>query len=287
MLVDAHHHLWNRARGDYPWMPGAPEILQRDYLVCDLAPLLSRFGIRRTVLIQAAPTQAETDFLLDIAEKTDFVAGVVGWLDMEDAQFASTLSRYAERPKFLGLRPMLQDIADDAWIVRPRVLKALEKLAEQDLTFDFLVLALHLPHVAETLRLVPGLRAVIDHLAKPPIASGDLGFWKDGLARLAEFDTLFCKLSGLITEADATAWSVDDLSPAINHALDVFGPQRLIFGSDWPVCRPAGNYADVLAATMAALPAHLARDPGIFGGNAVRFYGLPAFPAPSDPALSA
>ncbi|MGV0876303.1 amidohydrolase family protein [Martelella sp. FLE1502] len=287
MLVDAHHHLWNRARGDYPWMSNAPEVLQRDYLVSDLAPLLSRFGIRRTVLVQAAPTQAETDYLLDIAEKTDFVAGVVGWLDMEDAQFASALSRYAKRPKLLGLRPMLQDIADDAWIVRPRVLNALDELAEKDLTFDFLVLARHLPHVAEALRLVPGLRAVIDHLAKPPIASGDLGFWKDGLARLAEYDTLFCKLSGLITEADPRAWNVDDLSPAIDHALDVFGPQRLIFGSDWPVCRPAGNYADVLAATMTALPAHLARDPGIFGGNAVRFYGLPAIPAPSGPALSA
>jgi L-fuconolactonase len=274
MFVDAHHHLWAKARGDYPWMDGAPEILQRDYLAADLAPLFGRFGIERSVLIQAAPTQEETDFLLNIAEETDFIAGVVGWLDMEDENFPERLAYYARKPKFVGVRPMLQDIADDDWILSPAVMRALREVAKHGLAFDVLIYPRHLPQIVKMLEQLPELRAVIDHLAKPPIAKGICASWRDGIEQVAAFKNVYCKISGMITEADPDGWTVDDLRPFVAHTVKMFGPERLIFGSDWPVCLTAGNYSDVLAATIAALPRELAHDRRIFGENAIRFYDL-------------
>lgn len=287
MIVDAHHHVWRPARGDYGWMDAAPEVLLRDYMPEDLAPSLRRFGVTRTIAVQAAQTRAETDFLLDIASRTEFVAGVVGWLDMEAADFETQLAHYTGQPKFVGLRPMLQDLNDDAWILQPKVLRSLATIAESGLAFDFLTYTRHLAHVEEALRMVPTLRAVIDHLAKPPIASGALDAWRDAIKRISRFENVSCKLSGLITEAvnpGWPGWRVADLEPVVHHAVSCFGPDRLIFGSDWPVCRVAGDYGDVLASTMLALPRELRADTRIFAGNARRFYRLPAETAPASDA---
>lgn len=276
MLVDAHHHLWQVARGDYHWMQGAPQILNRDYLANDLAPILSRFDVRRTIVVQAAQSTAEFDFLLETAARTDFVAGVVGWLDLDSDDFPAMLATYSAMPKFAGLRPMLQDLDDDAWILRERVVKHLRLLAEQDVPFDFLTFPRHLPHVLKVLDLVPGLRAVIDHLSKPPIAVGALEGWREDIAKVARFENVFCKISGMIGEADPEHWTVSDLEPYVHHVASCFGPDRLMFGSDWPVCRVAAEYGDVLAAAMLALPPELRGDSRIFSDNALRFYKIAA-----------
>ncbi len=273
-ILDAHQHFWRPARGDYGWLAAAPPVLNRDYLPVDLQGSLARYGVDRTILVQAAPTEAETDFMLDLADRTPFVAGVVGWLDMDGDSFPDRLAHYAARPKFVGIRPMLQDLEDDEWILRPRVLRNLQLVAESGLAFDFLTLPRHLPHVATALQQTPGLRAVIDHISKPLIAKGTLDPWRADIERVASFRNVFCKVSGIITEADPRGWSVADLRPYIHHVVNCFGPDRLIFGSDWPVCRLAGDYGDVLSALLLALPPRLRGDEGLFRTNAERFYRL-------------
>jgi len=276
-VIDSHQHFWRIARGDYGWMlPAMGEPLYRDYLPSDLAPLLRRAGVHRSIVVQAAATEAETAFLLDLAASEDFIAGVVGWLDMEDPAFATKLDALAAHPKFVGLRPMLQDIDDDAYILRPAVLSSLRAIRDRNVAFDFLTFPRHLPHVAEALEAVPGLRAVIDHLSKPPIATGMTQGWADDLHRVAQHPNVFCKLSGMITEACHDSWSPDDLAPFVAHAVSAFGAKRLMFGSDWPVCLLAGSYAEVINALRSVLQNHISNDEmaGVLGGNAARFYRL-------------
>ncbi len=273
-MIDAHQHFWRPDRGDYGWMEGADPIIRRDYLPDDLAPVLRRFGVSGTVLVQAAPTLAETEFMLGLADEHAFILGVVGWLDFEAENFPADLARLKMRPKLAGLRPMLQDLDDDQWILRPAVLDALARLADDGIAFDILALPRHLPFVAEALERTPGLRAVVDHLAKPPVASGVMEPWKTNISRLAAMPNVYCKLSGLISEASHDAWSVSDLVSYVDHAAAAFGADRLMWGSDWPVCRLAGEYGDVLTAAMLSLPPAMRADPGIFGANAQRFYRL-------------
>ncbi|WP_288581882.1 amidohydrolase family protein [uncultured Methylobacterium sp.] len=273
--IDSHQHFWRVARSDYGWMGEHVAPLLRDFMPDDLAPLLRRAGIARTILVQAAETEAETDFLLEIATRTGFVAGVVGWLDMDSEAFPERLAHYRKNPLFVGLRPMLQELDDDRFILRPRVLDNLRRVAESGLAFDILAFPRHLPHVAEALVRVPALRAVVDHLAKPPVAAGDLDPWRADIAALAAFPDVSCKVSGLVTEARAD-WSLPDLVPYVDHVAACFGEDRLLFGSDWPVATLAATYGEVAHAARALLgtrfgPEAMAK---IFGGNAVRFYGL-------------
>lgn len=274
-LIDSHQHFWRVARGDYGWMGDHVAPLVRDFLPADLAVHLGRAGINRTILVQAAPTEDETAFLLELARRTDFVAGVVGWLDMDSDAFPEKLAVLRRERKFVGLRPMLQDLPDDRFILRPRVLRHLALLAETGMPLDLLVFPRHLPHVREALAEVPGLRAVVDHLAKPPVASGTLDPWREEMAALAAFGSVSCKVSGLVTEAGPD-WTLADLAPYVDHVADLFGENRLLFGSDWPVATLAASYGEVLNAARTLLgrrfgPDAMAR---IFGGNAARFYGL-------------
>lgn len=276
MIVDAHHHLWRVSRGDYHWMSPDVPLLARDYLADDLRPILRRAGVDKTVLVQAAQTGAETDFLLTLATETDFIAGVVGWLDFEDAAFPAKLEALMRRPKFVGLRPMLQDHEDDAYLLRPSVLANLRHLAATGVAFDILTFPRHLPAVLRMLDALPDLRAVIDHLSKPPVASGRLEGWAEDMARVAGFPGVFCKVSGLVTEARHSDWSPGDLAPYVRHVLDVFGADRLMFGSDWPVCLLAASYTEVLNATRSILDPVLDAEgmTKVYGGNAVTFYRL-------------
>lgn len=276
MIIDAHHHFWKISRGDYHWMTPAMPLLARDYLVDDLQPHLRKSGVARTVLVQAAATEAESDFLLDLASHTDFVAGVTGWLDLADSRFPQRLAHYRRHPKFVAVRPMLQDVNDDAWILRPEVLRNLRYVAELKFPFEFLTFPRHLPHVLRALEEAPGLHAVIDHLSKPPIASGALEPWATLMKRVADFPEVYCKLSGMVTEADHARWSPDSLAPYVDHVVDVFGADRLLFGSDWPVCRLAAEYGEVVNALRTVLsprlgPRELEK---VFRCNAERFYGL-------------
>jgi L-fuconolactonase len=276
MRIDSHQHFWKAARGDYHWMSPAVPVLCRNYLPEDLRPWLVKNRIDKTILVQAAQTKAETDFLLDLAQKHEFVAGVIGWLDLDSPNFAGDLESYSRKPKFLGLRPMLQDLAEDDWILRPRVMDSLKLIAQRDLPFEFLTYSRHLPHILKVLDAVPGLRAVVDHVSKPEIKNRKLDPWRPLMSEVAQHPNVHCKLSGMITEADHKTWSTEDLRPYIEHVVECFGLERVMFGSDWPVCLLAGSYDQVINALWAVLKPQLndRREADIFGGNAARFYKL-------------
>lgn len=276
MRIDAHQHFWKIVRGDYFWMGPHVASIWRDFLPDDLAPILQQQGIDATIVVQAAPTVAESEFLLGLAERHASIVGVVGWLDLEEEGFEQTLTRLRSRPKFVGVRPMLQDIAEDDWIVRPRVLDSLRVLAEHGLALDFLVLPRHLPYVRRALQTVPKLRSVVDHCAKPPLRSKNLDAWREQLAHVAEHAGVFCKISGLVSEADPVNWRASDLAPAIEHVLSVFGEDRVVFGSDWPVCTLSASYERVVSALLEVLGGRLtpALDAKLFGENARRLYRL-------------
>jgi len=276
MRIDAHQHFWKVGRGDYHWMTPDLPILCRDYMPEDLLPILRQFKFDKTIVVQAAQTMAESDFLLDLAGHYDFIAGVVGWLDLESESFAEDFARYRENAKFIGLRPMLQDLADDAWICRPQVLKNLRLVAEARFPFEFLTFTRHLPHVVHVLETIPGLHAVIDHISKPEIKSQKMEPWNAMMARAAGHPNLFCKLSGMITEADSQTWKVEDLRPYVERVVEIFGWDRIMFGSDWPVCLLAGDYGHVYntlreIVSRSLTPDHEAK---VFGQNAERFYQL-------------
>ena len=276
MILDTHHHLWKVDRGDYYWMTGDFQALRRDYLPDDLRPLLRKAGVTKTIVVQAAPTLAETDFLLALAEETDFIAGVCGWLDMESDSFSRDLERYRAHPYFAAIRPMIQDLPDDRWILRPQVLANLKHLAAEKFPFEFLLYPRQMSAVIEAIEEVPGLHCVIDHISKPVIREGMIEPWKSNIARMATRPNVFCKLSGMITEARHDAWTPDDLRPYIEHVFDCFGVERLLFGSDWPVCLLAGDYAEVINALRTVLGPRLDRDATdkLFYGNGARFYGI-------------
>jgi len=278
MIVDSHHHFWRVDRGDYHWMSPAVGVLHRDYLPDQLRPIIRRAGVDATVVVQAAQTEAETDFLLTLAHESDFVLGVVGWLDFEDREFPRKLEALMRRPKLVGLRPMLQDLQDDAYILRPAVLENLRRVASLDLPFDFLTYPRHLPHVLRALDKTPNLRAVVDHVSKPPIAEGKMEGWAQDIARLARHDKVWCKLSGMVTEANHQSWRPADLRPFVQHVFDSFGADRVMFGSDWPVCLLAASYAEVLNALRTILDRQLSdgRMAKVFGQNAIDFYKLRA-----------
>ncbi|HTV40609.1 MAG TPA: amidohydrolase family protein [Candidatus Sulfotelmatobacter sp.] len=276
MRIDSHQHFWKASRGDYHWMSPAVQVLCRDYLPADLQPLLKKNKIDKTILVQAAQTKEETDFLLDLAANHDFIAGVIGWLDMDSPDFPRQLELYSQKPKFIGIRPMLQDIPEDDWILRPRVIQSLKLVAQQDMPFEFLTYTRHLPYVLTALESVPGLRAVVDHVSKPEIKNRKLDRWSTLMARVAKHQNVYCKLSGMITEADHKTWTPDDLRPYVEHVLKCFSVERVMFGSDWPVCLLAGSYDQVAAALQAVLKPHLDKrgETAVFGDNAARFYKL-------------
>jgi L-fuconolactonase len=272
MRVDAHHHVWRVERGDYHWLtPDLP--IHRDYGLQHLRPLLG--DITATVLVQAAPTEAETHFLLQIArESGGLVRGVVGWADLAAADAPARIASLAGDALLKGLRPMLHDFPDRDWILRAEVQPALAEIAARGLVFDALIRPPHLPVVLELARRHPELRIVIDHGAKPDIAAGDWQPWAADIAILARETQAVCKLSGLVTEA-AAGWRAADLQPYVAHMLDVFGPQRLLWGSDWPVVDLAGGYLRWRDATLELLR-HLpdaARD-AVLGGIAATVYRL-------------
>lgn len=272
MRIDAHHHLWNLARGDYGWLTPELAPIYRDFTLSDLAPHLAAARIEGTILVQAAATEAETLYLLDIAESTDLVRGVVGWMDFDAADAAARIERLAERKLLVALRPMVQEIADDDWLLRPALAPLLTAMARQALVFDALVKPRHLPRLLRVVDSHPDLTFVLDHCGKPTLASGGIESWQGDIALLAKRPNIVCKLSGLVTEAKPD-WQIADLRGAVEHVFHCFSPQRLLWGSDWPVVDLAGGYARWFAAAEILL-ADLSADEsaGIFGGNAARIY---------------
>jgi L-fuconolactonase len=282
MRIDAHQHFWLPAHIDYSWMKPlrgeAARRLVRPVLPDELAPILGQHGVAQTVLVQAAADEAEAQYLLELADQHRFIAGAVVWLDMERDDVERQLDGWSTHPKFLGVRPMLQDIEDIGWLRRPAVRRAFRVLEERGVCFDFLIKPHQLEATLEVLDACPRLRAVIDHIAKPDIAHATIAPWDERLARVSQHPNVYCKLSGMITEADHERWTARDLAPFIRHALDCFGPARSMFGSDWPVCTLAGSYGDVVGALEENLAPLALTDHelgAIFGGTAREFYRLP------------
>jgi L-fuconolactonase len=274
MQVDAHQHFWRLSRGDYGWLTPELAPIHRDFGPADLRPLTRAAGVERTVLVQAAPTEAETGFLLELAEEEPLVAGVVGWVDFEAEDAAHRIAALAARPKLVGLRPMMQDMADDRWMLREELAPALRAMAEEGLTFDALVFPRHLPTLSEFAHRYPGLDIVIDHAAKPDIAAGARDSWARDIGAIAGETRLVCKLSGLITEA-GPGWSAEQLRPYVEILLEAFGADRLMWGSDWPVVNLAGSYASWRTAAETLLAGRSDDErAAIFGQTASVFYGL-------------
>jgi L-fuconolactonase len=271
MHVDAHQHFWSITRGDYGWLGPHLPALWRDYAPADLAPILHRHGIERTVLVQAAPSVAETDYMLALADATPWVGAVVGWIDFGDATQRRHLERWARHPKFRGVRPMLQDIADTDWILDARHAWAFDALAALDLHFEVLGQPRHLDTVARLLTRYPDLPVVLDHAMKPAIRDRAFEPWATAMSRFAADTQAVCKISGLVTEA-APGWAGADLKPYVDHLVSAFGPSRLLWGSDWPVVNLAGGYDAWRAAAETLIGGGGAA--AILGGTASRFYRL-------------
>lgn len=272
--VDAHHHVWALARGDYGWLTPAAGPIYRDFSLGDYARAApTHIGL--SVLVQAAPTAAETRYLLDIAHASGGrVGGVVGWADLEADDAASALRELARDPLLKSVRPMLQDLDDVEWICRPRVLQALGVLPALGLRLDALVRPVHLPALLRALDALPDLAVVVDHIAKPNIAAGEWEPWASDMRALASNPRVHCKLSGMATEA-GPHWGVEALTPYVDHVLGEFGAGRVMWGSDWPVVETNGGFGRWWQATQALLaPLEDSDREAILGGNARRFYRL-------------
>jgi L-fuconolactonase len=243
-MLDAHQHFWEVARRDHVWVSPDYPALHDDFGPAELAPLMQAAGVTHTVLVQAAETEDETDYLLGIADRTDFVLGVVGWLDMLADDFDDRLDHYRGKPKWVGLRPMLQS-HDPSMIYDPRFRLALRRVAECNVPFDILTFPRHLPALIDVLEETPGVHGIIDHISKPDMTRPLDEEWKAAICTLARMPNIHCKISGLVTEAGPD-WSVAQSRPFVELVATAFGPKRLVFGSDWPVCRLAASYAEVV-----------------------------------------
>jgi len=274
VIVDAHHHFWDPRRRDYPWMGDELSPIRRPFAPDDLRPELVQNNVDRTVLVQTVSSLDETREFLETASQTDFVAGVVGWVDLTDpsvAELIASLRSAKGGDRLVGIRHQVHDEPDASWLLRHDVQRGIAAVGAVGLVYDVLVRTRELPAALATVRAHPEMRFVIDHAAKPRVAGGawDIA-WEKALAPLADEPNVSCKLSGLVTEADWKTWTREQLRPYLERVLDWFGPGRCMFGSDWPVCLLAADYAEVMA-TMREI---VGDDEDVFGSTATRVYGL-------------
>ena len=280
MIIDSHQHFWQLSERAGYWPPADLKPIYRDFLPSDLESLLQQNGVCGTVLVQTLPTVRDTEFMLKLAERHEFILGVIGWVDLASADAPSCIARLAKSPRLKGLRPMLQDLADDCWIDNPALTPAIEAMLRHQLTFDALVLPRHLESLLRFAETYPDLPIVIDHAAKPLIANGLVEPWLANMAKLAALPRVHCKLSGLLTEAGSNPLP-EVVKPYVDSIISLFGPERVLWGSDWPVVRLASDYKawlEMSKSFIKLLPAR--QQAAILGYNAIRFYHLerPAIP---------
>lgn len=275
MKIDTHQHFWKYNVEEYGWIGEGMEIMARDRLPADLKPLIEDMGIGGTVAVQARQVVEETAALLKMAEDTDFIKGVVGWVDLRSPRVEDQLDRYKDHPKMAGVRHVVQDEPDERFVLRKDFLRGIGKLRQCDLVYDILILPNQLPATIEMVRKFPDQVFVLDHIAKPCIKDGKLSPWDNDIRKLAACPNVSCKLSGMVTEADWNHWKPEHIELYMEIVLDAFGPQRLTIGSDWPVCTAAGNYRQVVS-LAAEFIGKLSKDEqrAIWEENPVRIYGL-------------
>lgn len=275
MHIDAHQHCWIYSAREYDWIDESMAALRRNFLPDDLKPELERSGFGGSVLVQARQTLEETRWLLELAENSPVIRGVVGWVDLCSVDVRSQLAALAQNPKLVGVRHVVQAEPDDRFLLREDFLKGITMLEEFDLAYDILIYTRHLPVACEFVERFPRQRFVLDHMAKPPIKSGEIDLWAREIRRLASFPNVLCKLSGLVTEADWRHWKPEQIAPYLDVAFECFGPERLMIGSDWPVCLVAASYeraVDVARDYLDRFPPSVRE--AVLGSNAQRFYRL-------------
>lgn len=276
MQIDSHQHFWHYDPAEHVWMTDAMTALKRDYLPEDLKPLMDRAGIHGTVAVQARQNLKETEWLLELSDRHDFIRGVVGWVDLRSSQVRDQLEKDARHPKLVGVRHVVHDEPDDRFMLYPEFLRGLEALAEFNLTYDLLLFQKHLPIAVQVVRLFPRQRFVLDHIAKPSIKAGSLSPWDDDIRALARFENVYCKVSGMVTEAAWRQWTAEDFKRYLDVVFDCFGTDRLMFGSDWPVCTLSADYEAVVRIVrdyVQLFPQTIQER--VLGRNAAGFYGLP------------
>ncbi len=275
MNIDAHQHFWIYNPAEYEWIDNSMAALRRDFLPGDLKPELQTNRFDGSIAVQARQTLEETHWLLELAERSPWILGVVGWVDLRSPDVRAQLKALCRNPKLVGMRHIVQSEPDDRFLLQPDFLRGISALEEFDLAYDILIYTKHLDVAAEFVERCPRQRFVLDHLAKPPIRSGNLDFWDRGIRLIAGFPNVCCKLSGLVTEADWQHWKPEQIVPVLDVAFDAFGPDRLMIGSDWPVCLAAASYAQVVSVIETYL---IKQNPesrnAVLGGNAQRFWRL-------------
>jgi L-fuconolactonase len=277
MHVDAHQHFWRYSPAEYEWIDDSMAVLRRDFLPDDLKPELESNNFYGSVSVQARQTLEETCWLLELAERSPWILGVVGWVDLRAPDIRLQLKTLARNSRLVGVRHIVQSEPDDRFLLQPDFLRGISALEEFDLAYDILIYSKHLPVAAEFVERFPRQRFVLDHLAKPPIKSGSIHAWADGIRRMSEFPNVLCKLSGLVTEADWKHWKPEQIVPYLDIAFESFGRDRLMIGSDWPVCLVAAPYARTVEVVKAYLLGKAPEDrEAVLGGNAQRFWHLTA-----------
>ena len=275
MRLDSHQHFWKYNPAHQVWMTDAMAVLRRDYLPAELQPLLAATGFDGTIAVQARQMIEETEWLLELAKKNDFIKGVVGWVDLRSPKLREQLEIFARHPKLVGVRHVVHDEPDDNFMLLPEFRRGIGQLHAFGLTYDLLLYPKHLPVAAKLVAEFPEQPFVLDHIAKPYIREGLVSPWREDLQRLAAFSNVFCKLSGMVTEAKWKQWRPEDFHRYLDIVLTAFGPERVMIGSDWPVCTLSAEYAQ----TMNLITDYLQKYPApvrelILGSNGARFYNL-------------
>jgi L-fuconolactonase len=274
MRLDSHQHFWRYDEAQYPWIPkGSP--LHRDWLPADLAALQEPLGIDGSIAVQARQTLAETSWLLQLADENPRIRGVVGWVDLRSDRVEEQIARFASHPKFRGVRHVVQDEPDDEFMLGAAFQHGIGKLRSFGLTYDILIYPTQMKAAVELIRRFPEQPFVLDHVAKPQIRDGILAPWRDYLLEIAQSPNVLCKVSGMVTEADHLNWKAEHFTPYLDVVFEAFGPQRLMWGSDWPVCLFAAKYEETLRLVEEYSDRLDEKNrEALFGGNAAAFYGV-------------
>ena len=276
MKIDSHQHYWHFNTADYGWMGDNMSVIKRDFLPADLLPELKSIGFDGSVAVQARQSLEETDWLLHLAEEHPHIKGVVGWVDMQSEQAEEQIAAFAQHPKAVGVRHVIHDEEDIDFILRPAFIRGIKLLEKYNLTYDILIFPKHLTNTIEFVKQFSEQQIfVVDHIAKPLIKDDIVSPWKEDIAALATFPNVYCKVSGMVTEADWNTWTPENIRPYLDIVFEAFGPERILIGSDWPVCLVAGKYSEVMQVVIDYISTFTEKEQAlILSGNAAKAYGI-------------